>query len=259
MPSLADIQDEFARALRDPGLPPPLAVTRNLAAKTSRRFDVYRNNMVAGLVDALKSTFPAIQRLVGDEYFQAAARAYIDQYPPRSPVLLLYGESFGEFLDQLPSASGVPYLGDVARLEWARINALHAPDAEPAGIETLARIPRAKLESVRFATHPSLSVIASRWPIVSLWSASVGAGNAKVNMKAVEHAVVVRPALRIGVHGRNPGGGTFLKALSQGARLGDAARRSAEAGANFDLAAQLQFVFETGAITALNIREENQT
>lgn len=259
MPSLADIQKEFARALRDPESPTPRPVRKTPSAKHSRRFDVYRNNMVVSLIEALASTFPAVQRLVGDEYFKAAARAYIERHPPRSPVLLLYGEFFGEFLDRLPSASGVPYLGDMARLEWARINALHAPDAEPAVIEVFAGLPETELESVTFGLHPSLSVIASRWPVVSLWSASLDSGSAEVDMKTAEHAVVIRPVLNVGVHGRDPGDGAFLEALSRGLDLGSAAQQALETSEHFDLAAQLQFIFEIGAVTVVNTKEENKT
>lgn len=167
-PPLADLQQEFFRALRDPDAPAPQSIKRDTSTASSRRFDVYRNNIVVGLLDALKATFPAIHRLVGEEYFAAVARVYIGRYPPQSPVLMFYGDNFGEFLEQFPSASDIPYLGDVARLEWAWIQAHHAPDAEPVQITELAGVPETLLESVTFALHPSLAVVCSRWPVVSL-------------------------------------------------------------------------------------------
>lgn len=252
MSSLADLQREFARALRDPGLPAPPPVHLPPGRASSRRFDVYRNNVVSSLIDALKSTFPAVHRLVGDEYFAAAARAYIDRHPPRSPVLLLYGESFGRFLDRFPSASRVPYLGDVARLEWARVKAFHAPDAAPAGIQALAAIPETEIETVSLALHPSLSLVGSRWPVVSLWSASVdAAGSEDVDMDAPQDAAVLRPALTVRVHPLPPGGLAFLAALEESAPLGEAVQRALDTTAEFELAAQLRFVFDMGAVAGV--------
>lgn len=254
VPSLADLQSDFVRALRDPARPAPHQLRGVPQSGSSRRFDVHRNNIIASLVDALQSTFPAIQRLVGEDYFTAVARVYVQQYPPDSPVLLYYGGTFGDFLESFPSASGVPYLGDVARLEWARIKALHAADAEPATIDDLAGVPETQLKSVTLSLHPSLLLIRSRWPVVSLWSACLDAGHSgDVDMKTPEHAVVVRPALKVAVQAPHAGGGEFLAALRRGATLGGAAQQAMDTTEMFDLAAQLQFIFQIGAVTAVNL------
>ena len=129
MPVLADLQAAFAGALLDPAKAAPTALSSSEGRRQSRRFDVYRNNVTVSLVEALESAFPAVCRLVGAEFFKAAARVYVRQQPPRSPVMLFYGETFPEFLETFEPAAGVPYLGDVARLEWARLKAYHAADA----------------------------------------------------------------------------------------------------------------------------------
>lgn len=253
MPSLAELQSAFSQALRDPAVPVPRGLRGSGRSGAGRRFDVHRNNMMVSLVDALRSTFPAVHRLVGEDYFAAAARAYVMQQPPESPVLLHYGETFGDFMEALPSASGVPYLGDVARLEWARIRALHAADAEPASIDALAGIDRDLLNSVTFALHPSLSVIRSRWPVMSLRAACLDPGHSgDVDMKAPEDVVVVRPGLKVAVQAPPAGGAVFLAGLQRGAPLGAAAGHAMEATAGFDLAAQLRYVFEAGIVTAVN-------
>lgn len=260
MPSLADIQREFARALGDRDLPPPRPVNRGVQPSSSRRFDVYRNNRAMALVEALQSKFPAVRRLVGEEYFKAAARAYIDVHPPRSPVLLQYGRRFGDFLETLPGVATAPYMGDVARLEWSRLFALHAADAEPAGIERLGDIPESQVNDVTLAPHPSLVVVASRWPVVSLWWASVDAGaSQEVNMEQPEQALIVRPALRVGVHRLPAGGAVFVSALAAGATLGEAARQAMEAEETFDLALLLQQLFRTGAVAAVNPPQQKKT
>ena len=128
MRSLAETQDDFSDALRKPEHKAPDVLAACNAGSPSRRFDIYRNNVVVGMIEGLRSTFPAIERLVGEAFFKATAKAYLGHEPPTSPLLFRYGKTFGDFLDGFPPAAPVPYLGDVARLEWARLDAYHAAD-----------------------------------------------------------------------------------------------------------------------------------
>ncbi|WP_193367192.1 HvfC/BufC N-terminal domain-containing protein [Pelagibius marinus] len=259
MRRLADLQADFAAALNDPALPAPADVRRQVKLPQSRRFDVYRNNMMVSLIEVLEATFPVVQRLVGSDFFKAAAKVYIRQAPPRSPVLLLYGETFGDFLDGFEPAAGVPYLGDVARLEWARVNAYHAADAEPLTIEHLAAVPQAQLAQTHFTLHPSLRLVSSRFPVASLWAATSGADpQAEVDMKRGEDAAVLRPMLAVDLRLLPPGGHAFMAALAGGHPLGEAADLAARAVEDFDLACHLQGLFQLGAVAALQPPEPIQ-
>lgn len=91
----------------------------------------YRNNVAVSLGQALGRRFPVIQRLVGDEFFAALARAYLAADPPRSPVLMEWGAGFADFLAGFRPLAGWPFMADVARIEWARGLAFHAADAPP--------------------------------------------------------------------------------------------------------------------------------
>ncbi len=252
MPRLADLQADFAAALTDPSRPAPAGLQRQVKLPQSRRFDVYRNNMMVSLIEALEASFPVVQRLVGTDFFKAAAKTYIRREPPRSPVLLLYGESFGAFLDGFPPAAGVPYLGDVARLEWARVNAYHAADAEPLGIDRLAAIPEDALAATRFTLHPSLRLLRSRYPVASLWAVTGGANpDAEVDMTRGEEVAVLRPMLAVDVRLLPAGGHDFMACLAAGRSLGDAAAQATVAHSDFDLAQHLQGLFQLGAVVAL--------
>jgi hypothetical protein len=125
------IQHAFAAALLDPERPVPNALTSHTARVPTRRFAVYRNNVAVGLVDALARRFPATQRIVGEEFFRAMARLYVQAEPPRSPLLMQYGDTFADFIARFPPAAEIVYLVDVARLEAARTRAHHAADAAP--------------------------------------------------------------------------------------------------------------------------------
>src|ERR1700756_534387 len=94
---LEPFEVSFAGALLDTEHPIPCGITAHNAAPT-RRFAVYRNNVVAGLVKALKSRFPVVKKIVGQEVFAAMARVFVAERPPRSPVLAIYGDEFAAFI-----------------------------------------------------------------------------------------------------------------------------------------------------------------
>ncbi len=252
MQGLSDLQAAFAAALVDPALPVPAAVRRQVRLPQSRRFDVYRNNMMVSLIEALEAAFPAVRCLVGADFFKAAAKAYIRQTPPASPVLLLYGESFGDFLDGFAPAASVPYLGDVARLEWARLFAHHAADAAPLEIGRLAAVPESDLETVRLRLHPSLRLLGSRFPVARLWAAASGADpSVEVDMKRAEQVAVLRPALSVDVRVLPSGGYDFMVHLAEGKPLGAAAEAALRNCPDFDLALHLRGLFQLGAVVAI--------
>src|SRR5262245_63799154 len=95
------LQRAFARALTDHGaaLPPGLI-------GSPERFNVHRNNIAASLTSVLASRYPVIRRLVGDDFFRAAAGTFISRHPPQSPALIEFGGTFAAFLAALePAAS----------------------------------------------------------------------------------------------------------------------------------------------------------
>lgn len=257
--ALADLQAGFVDALTQPDLPVPEAIGTRLGKPVKRRLDVYRNNVVAGMTEALRATYPAVEKLVGADFFAASARVYLDRNPPRSPLLFHYGETFGDFLDGFPPAARTPYLGDVARLEWARLRAYHAEDREPLAIGTLGEclVTESGQEvnpgGFRFSLHPSLSLIRSRWPVVSLWAASTGQELAEdVDMKTSEAALVVRPAFTVETRQVPEQTFAFISVLMHGETLENASAAAVDTGADFDLTTQLQGLFAVGAVVAIN-------
>src|SRR6266496_1000561 len=111
--SLADIQQSFAESLL--GLPVefPLSLRSSTAARAESGLAVYRNNLAAGLIKVVSTRFPVARRLVGNESFDAAVRAFIAAEPPRSPVLLNYGDGFPQFLRGLGQDACIGYVADI--------------------------------------------------------------------------------------------------------------------------------------------------
>ena len=132
---------------------------------------IYRNTSIATLVTALRLTYPAVRKLVGEEFFEGAARIFIGEQPAAGAWLDEYGDSFGGFLRTFPPAASLSYLPDVAELEWAVSRALHAPEAAPVDMHRLARLSAAQSGRLRLVAHPALSLVRADGPADAIWRA----------------------------------------------------------------------------------------
>ena len=148
---------------------PPTVIGGALAA--AARVSIYRNNVLGNLTAALRLTFPAVERLVGAAFFAAAAAHFIAATPPASADLYEYGAAFPAFLAPFEPAQGLAYLPDVARLEWAVNQALHAPFAPALPAAALRGVPEQQQAALRFVAHPSLSLLALAHPAQTVWEA----------------------------------------------------------------------------------------
>jgi hypothetical protein len=254
-------QRAFAKALLDPALPEPDALRTWNASDPQARFAVYRNNVSVSLVAALAETFPVLRALVGDEFFRAMARLYVADEPPCSPVLAHYGEGLADWLTRFEPAASLPYLPDMARLERARVRAYHAADAPSldAGAVAARLAEPARLAQARLRLHSSVSVLDSRYAIVSLWAAHQG-------QAAIEDVVPERPesalVLRVGDDAavlRIPAtAASFYRRLLQGQPLADAAGAASAIGAGFDLSEGLAILIRHGALSAWAVEGEDR-
>lgn len=243
-------QDAFAAALLAPGLAVPHGLSDSEGRRAGKRFDVYRNNVVAGLTAALETAFPVIRKLVGTSNFAVLAGAFIHRHPPRTPLMMLYGADLAGFLETWPPAATLGYLPDIARLEQALREAYHAADAEPIDPARLAGLSPDALMSARLGLAPALRVIRSRWPVHAIWRYNSEPGSPKPPPEPQDVAVLRRnydpePVLLL------PGGAELIAALRSGASLGEATEAAFSASPRFDPAPVLNLLIGSGSITAL--------
>ncbi|MFO0992732.1 MAG: DNA-binding domain-containing protein [Hyphomicrobiales bacterium] len=244
-------QSSFAAALLDRTSEIPSGLVSHTSARPAKRFGVYRNNVASGLAQALAIRFPAVEAIVGKEFFAAMAKAYIEREPPRSPVLLHYGLTFAEFVAGFEPARALPYLPDIVRLENARIDAYHAADVEPLAPDSLASIAADSAEILTFKLHPSFAIVRSAHPIVTIWAMNSGERPlAAISDWSGEDALVVRPRLSVLTRKLPSGGAIFLQALARGETLIAAGEAALLDVADFDLSANLAGLFEAGLVVA---------
>ena len=251
MQPLANLQADFADYLL---APPQRAATPSLTdgvapggAPASERLAVYKNNMHAQLLDALAATFPAVERLVGDEFFRYAAREYVGIHPPRRATLVGYGDRFPEFLGRFPPATTVPYLPDVARLELLYLEAYHAAEADALDVSEFTAWLAANAGDAALALHPSARLMQSSFPVSRIWELNrqTDAWQGKTSIPGeAEHLLIIRPQATVEVRRLSPGPFAALNALDRGRDLESALAAGERAEPGIDLTRHLTSLAE---------------
>ncbi len=232
------------------------AALRGLAAQDDslriRGLQAYRSNGHALAQRALAAAFPVLNQLLGEENFAGLARAFWQRHPPVHGDIALWGDQLPGFAGQSAQLVDEPYLADVARVEWALHSAATAADAvaDPGSFRLLVEQEPA---AVTLVLAPGVSVIESRWPVVSIIHAHVtgepGLDLAGERLRAgvAETALVWRQGFKPMLRQAARAEAGFLAAIEAGHALG--AALEAEDGIDFNnwLAPAVQSALVLGA------------
>ena len=254
MPSLREIQSDLRLALLGGDDAPARAHVHDDGLEPEARLAIYRHHVVITLTAALQATFPVVCRLVDERFFAYAADRYIRSEPPSGPCLFEYGAGFGDFLAAFPPCHSLPYLSDVARLEWAMQRALHALDVVPLRIGAIEGIPPDVAASLTVTLDPSATLLRSPYPVDRSWRTNrpdvpepavvdLAAGGACLEVRRCGEAV--------GFRALDPGAFTFRHALASGGSLAAATGEALAADTAFDLGSALGALFHEGLPIAL--------
>lgn len=253
MPSLLELQQAFAEAvLADDGAPPAFATLP--AERASERFAIYRRAIFANYRSALGATYPVVKKLVGTLFFDTAVDAFVRTHPSRSGDLNVYGGKFGDHLQDYAPATGLPYLPDVARLEWAVDEVNRAEDgavAPSAVLAALSRVAPERLPGLRLALAPACRIVASPYPVLRIWRINQDGApqDARVSLDEGGVALLVRRDERgVALSLIAPAEHAWLAALAGGASLGAAIDAAQAVDGTFDLEAALRDRIADGTI-----------
>jgi len=233
MLSLLEAQARFADALLGrAGAPGPGMV-------------VYRSNVFGNWAGALAGAYPIVRKIVGEEFFGGLASAYARAHPSASGDLNQYGERLPEFVASFSHTQDLPYLPDVARMEWLAHRAYYAADAGSFGLEGLD-------ESSRLALTPACALLASEWPLERIWTVHQDdyEGGIDVDLGAGPDRILVhRPKWRAQVRSLAPGDYRFLNCARQGTALGEALEAAVAEDPGFDASLALARWVDAGVVT----------
>ena len=239
-------QRAFVAALLDPGAEVPAGIIDPEGRPSPKRFSVYRNNVAGSLTRALEAAFPTVRKLVGDEFFAAMAGVFLRAHPPQSRMLMLYGDGMPEFLERFSPVAHLAYLPDMARIDQAMRESYHAADSSPLPESEFQRLIGEDIAELRLRLAPSLRLVRSRWPVVSIWAANHE--NGPQPRAEAEDALILRPEFDSRPLVLPTGGAAFVTALLAGQTLGEAV----EAAETVDLSAILALLIQGRAITGVS-------
>lgn len=271
---LAGFQDAFVRALLagapsrtgsgaiDPPDPAGAGSPDRSAIDTLCRqpgFAVYRNTVMTASIDALAANYPTVARLVGDEWFRAAAAVFVRHAPPMQPCLFDYGEGFAGFLSGFPPAAALPYLPDVARLDRFWTEAHLAADEAPLDASRMAALAPTDLANAVLAPHAS-----ARWawfdrhPAWSIWRhgrthAHADDGALYEPAWQAEGALLVRARDVVESIAATRAECAFLDACAAGQPLAQCAAAALADDPDTDLAASMARLLRAGAFARLHV------
>ncbi len=222
MPPLRDIQAAFHAAIfhSDTNLSGQIIDRKGLAGDA--RIHIYRSSVLGIQTDALAAVYPVIQRLVGKPFFKTIGRDYLREYPSPCGDLHELGAQMPEFLARLAVASELPYLADVANLEWAWHRVFHAANDVDMDLQALASIPAERQTEIVFSLRKGAHLLESDYPIHRIWETNQEdyTGDETVNLEEGGIRLMVwRNGFELRIDPLNKEESQFLYAIAEGLPL----------------------------------------
>ena len=224
------------------------------AGLSARRFAVYRNNVRAMRMRAIGNTFPIVRQITGDEFFEGLAREYAQRFDSENGDLNLYGDRFAGFVAGFEHTQALPYLPDVARMEWLLHRAYFARDCAAFDLAQLADVPAERHGELRFTFNPAAAILTSDYPLARIWEVHQKnfSDTQTVDFTAGPHfALVYRDGFDGVVAKLDAGEYAFLQSLLAGTNLEVALTRALAQNHQFDIAAALRFSTARSVLTSL--------
>ena len=242
MPALSDDLSDFARTIVRGEEPSPQIAASYQHYSVATAIEVYRNNYRGNLHDTLAGAYPVIEQLVGKDFFRHMTRQFIGQHLSRSGNLHHYGAEMADFVAAFEAAKGLPYLPDVALLEWACHRAYFSDDADTLNIVKLAQIPPEQYPDLILHIHPACHLVRSNYPIAAIWHAHQPGANCDFHIDLDSGsciALVSRKDDVVWVSELTEADAAWLQGIQAGIPLGDATAATLEHYPDFGLQAAL--------------------
>jgi hypothetical protein len=247
---LNDIQTRFRETMLDHpdalnALPDDFAALFNAGEiPLQERLKVYRNNIVGGLTDTLILSFPIVEKLVGRDFMEALARAFILENPPDEGCLNTYGRGFDHFIAGFRPATSLPYLADVAAFEIAMTEAYYAADDTAMPADGLARLSADALMDTKIFLRASAKILSSRFPLIALRDFCLREekdDDATLDLDQGDARLMVyRPGIEVLIVQLDADEQHMLESLKNGLSLGEALEKTLMAHEKFDVQAFLK-------------------
>lgn len=250
---LPELQQHFLDALfREQEQEAILALIDESSGRSAaEQLAIYRASVFGGLSKALAQIYPVCHKLVGQDFFDAMSEHYVRQHASCSPDLNDYGEAMPEFIASFAPAASLPYLSDVARLEWAWHQAFNAETAPTLDIAALQRIDESEREHIVFQLPPGATLLQSDYPIHRIWHSNQNdyQGDDAIDLdEGGIRLLVWRRDLEMHIDPLEEAEWEFLQCVAQGLPLGRACLQVLQHQPAQDMAALLIATLQHGCL-----------
>lgn len=239
---------QIAELIRPQQRPALVAAAPSRRRKPASRLANFRYGTPESLLNLMTARFPVVRRVVGDDSFFERARQFVALHPPRLPVLASYGEAFPQFIRTLSNEACFAYIADIAEIEMARVRAAYSAEAEALPRNAFANLQPEHAAALRVTFHPSVSLVTSRFAIVSAWQANQPGQSMPVGVWGRQSALVARADGKVDVWLLPAGGFAFLQALNDGSTVAAASRIAGLSDSGFDLVENLDLLAAARAV-----------
>jgi len=189
MPKLHDFQAAFLSDIYA-GTNHSAAYLDSCQVYMTDRLGIYRNNMLLTLTDILASTYPVIQKLVGAGFFKTMARHYISEHPQSEGNRHSFGAELSTFLARYEPALSLPYLPDIAAIEWAYFQAMLAEDVAVISAQELGRIISTQA-NYALQLHPSVQLVKQSYNALEIWQLQHQESGSRVSLQHIPHQLLI--------------------------------------------------------------------
>lgn len=240
---LPELQNSFTHGILHAPEPRLLALMEDTDLPAKDRFTAYRNNVYSALFDTLKSFFPTVVNLVSDDFFRGVVHHYVKAHPPQSALLDEYGQSLPSFLERYQPALTLPYLPDIARLDWA----MHEADIAPNDRVLPREVLQSRMETLaeqKLPLRSAVRLLTTRHPLKEIWNFCQAPDKSKpVEMLIKPHYYVIFRCDDYSLWFEETTSGTFtaLKGLMVGQTVQHAFSAATASSAGFEASHLLLF------------------
>jgi hypothetical protein len=189
----------------------PHRLTAGPRLTAAERLDIYRRGYETRLVECLEDDYPVVKQALGEEHFEALCRDYIAAFPSEAPNLNAFGRRMPSFCQG--------FLADLAALEWALVEAIHAADASPLTLAQFASVPGDAWPRARLGKSPSLRILSAAYPVNDYFQAVRDGSEPEPPAARPSATAVYRRGLTVWRHGLTPVMAGVLSALTRGETL----------------------------------------
>lgn len=208
------------------------------------RLQIYQNNVIGSLTRAMQLTYPLIVILTGEGFAESVMRSFVRENPPREACLARYGEGFDRYFESYAPARDLPYLADIARLEWAMNESFYAQDDSALDPSDLQNVPGGELADLTLNLRSSVRLVESRWPLLAIREFCLEENRDESQTLDLDQGgckvMVHRPFLSAETESLDSPEYDFLKGVKEGRPLGEILESVLQTHPDFDFQAFLQ-------------------